>query len=212
MNGPRPHELHVVGRAVLERHALVERRGQHVEVQGRGLAQHGEGPLVRVRDDRDALVLEHAGPRLAPRRGPGRRPRAGWCAPPAHARPGAGRRPYPRRAQSAAAWPESPRRTLPPDVKTALSGSRNDPGSCRRSPASRASGVGGDGGRLVSSGTRRLVGGAVAPASAESSASRLRLRPRPENRARACLAATPAAATPPTSAEVAMRLPEPGSR
>jgi hypothetical protein len=62
--------LHVVGRAVLEHQAGVERALDELEVQKRRVAQHPEGPLVRVGHERNALVLEHAGALLLEDRRP----------------------------------------------------------------------------------------------------------------------------------------------
>ncbi len=57
----RALELDVVGRRVLQHHVVLERRQQQVELQQRGVLQHREGPLVRVRDERDALVAQDRG-------------------------------------------------------------------------------------------------------------------------------------------------------
>ena len=59
---PRALELHVVGRGVLEDQVVLERRQQQVELQQRGVPQHRERPLVRVRDERDALVAQDRRP------------------------------------------------------------------------------------------------------------------------------------------------------
>ncbi len=56
---PGALELHVVRRRVLEDEVVVERVEQQVELQQRGVLQHREGPLVRIRDERDALVAQH---------------------------------------------------------------------------------------------------------------------------------------------------------
>ena len=58
---PGALELDVVGRRVLEDEIVVERVQQQVELQERGVLQHREGPLVRIRDERDALVPQHGG-------------------------------------------------------------------------------------------------------------------------------------------------------
>ena len=58
---PRPLELHVVGRGVLQHEVVLERREQQVELDQRRVLQHREGPLVRVRDERDALVAQDRG-------------------------------------------------------------------------------------------------------------------------------------------------------
>ena len=57
----RAAELDVVGRGVLQDHVALERREQQVELHERGVLQHRERPLVRVRHERDPLVPEHAG-------------------------------------------------------------------------------------------------------------------------------------------------------
>jgi hypothetical protein len=57
----RALELDVVGRRVLQHHVVLERREQEVELQQRGVLQHRERPLVRVRDERDPLVPEDRG-------------------------------------------------------------------------------------------------------------------------------------------------------
>ena len=57
----RPAPLHVVGRGVLEDEALVERREEQVELEESSVPQHSERPLVRVGDDRDALVAKDGG-------------------------------------------------------------------------------------------------------------------------------------------------------
>jgi hypothetical protein len=54
-------ELHVVRRRVLQDHVLLQRRQQQVELAQRRVLEHREGPLVRVRDERDALVAQDAG-------------------------------------------------------------------------------------------------------------------------------------------------------
>ena len=59
--------LDVVGRRVLEHEPLVERAEEEVELEQRRVLEHPERPLVRVRDDRDALVPEDA-PRRSRRR------------------------------------------------------------------------------------------------------------------------------------------------
>ena len=55
----RPAELDVVGRRVLEDQALLDRPPEQLELQQRGVPQHREGPLVRIRDERDDVVLKH---------------------------------------------------------------------------------------------------------------------------------------------------------
>ncbi|MCB0828671.1 MAG: hypothetical protein KDB62_07690 [Solirubrobacterales bacterium] len=55
----RASELHVVRRGVLQRQALFDRRDAEVELEQGRVAKHREGPLVRVRDERDPLVPEH---------------------------------------------------------------------------------------------------------------------------------------------------------
>ena len=59
--GERALELHVVGRGVLQDHVVLEGGQQQVELQERRVLQHRERPLVRIRDERDALVAEHGG-------------------------------------------------------------------------------------------------------------------------------------------------------
>ena len=60
-DGERAAELQVVGRRVLQREVLVERGEQQVELQQRGVAQHPRRPLVRIRDEGDALVAQDGG-------------------------------------------------------------------------------------------------------------------------------------------------------
>ena len=55
----RAAELDVVGRGVLQDHALLERREEQVQLDERGVLEHRERPLVGVRHERDALVPEH---------------------------------------------------------------------------------------------------------------------------------------------------------
>ena len=72
---------------VLQRHLLVERRQREVELQEGRVPQHAEGPLVGVRHDRDAGMLQHRRPRRGQRREifpAGHLPRADEAALPAH--------------------------------------------------------------------------------------------------------------------------------
>ena len=55
----RALELDVVWARVLQNQPLLDRASQQLELQQRGVAQHREGPLVGIRDERDAVVLEH---------------------------------------------------------------------------------------------------------------------------------------------------------
>ena len=56
----RPHALplHVVGGRVLDRQPFVERRTHEPKLQQRGVLKHREGPLVRIRDERDPLATQ----------------------------------------------------------------------------------------------------------------------------------------------------------
>ena len=54
--------LHVEGVAVLHGEAVVERGEEDLEVEHRRIAEHLEGPLIGIRDERDALVLEQQCP------------------------------------------------------------------------------------------------------------------------------------------------------
>ena len=58
----RPDPLDVERGRVLEGHPLVERGQGEVELQQGGIQEHAERPFVGVRHDRDARMLEHAGP------------------------------------------------------------------------------------------------------------------------------------------------------
>src|SRR5207248_1682230 len=55
---PGAAELDVVGRRVLEDQAGADRATHELELEEGSVAQHPEGPLVRVRDDRYDVVLE----------------------------------------------------------------------------------------------------------------------------------------------------------
>jgi hypothetical protein len=52
--------LNVVGRPVLEHEPLGQRLVEQVQLEQGRVAQHLERPLVRVRDERQPLVAEHA--------------------------------------------------------------------------------------------------------------------------------------------------------
>ena len=60
--GGGSHELDVVGRRVLGGQVLGQGLADQVELEPGGIAQHLEGPLVRVGDDGDALVAQHTSP------------------------------------------------------------------------------------------------------------------------------------------------------
>ena len=60
--GTRAAPLDVEGGRVLEGHLFVERRTRHVELEQGGVLEHAERPLVRVRHDRQQLVLENRHP------------------------------------------------------------------------------------------------------------------------------------------------------
>ena len=53
--------LHVVRGGVLEDQVLVERAEQELELEQRGVLEHPERPLVRIRDDGDAVVAQDGG-------------------------------------------------------------------------------------------------------------------------------------------------------
>ncbi len=86
-------ELHVEGVAVLHRDVFLERGEEDLEMHDRRVAEHLERPLVRVRDERDELVLEHRGVftgRVEPERSRVRR--------------GSSARPHPTRAAPGRTW------------------------------------------------------------------------------------------------------------
>ena len=58
-HGLRSAPLDVVRRRVLQHQILVERAAKQLELEERGVAEHRERPLVRIRDERDPLVLEN---------------------------------------------------------------------------------------------------------------------------------------------------------
>ncbi len=57
----RAAPLDVVRGRILEHQVLVERAAKQLELQQRRIAQHRERPLVRIRDEGNALVLEDGG-------------------------------------------------------------------------------------------------------------------------------------------------------
>jgi hypothetical protein len=61
----RPAPLDVVRRSVLDHQVLREARGNEAQLQQRRVLQHGERPLVRIRDEGEALVVERAHPGAA---------------------------------------------------------------------------------------------------------------------------------------------------
>ena len=60
--GRAPAPLHVVGRCILERHVGGERLSRDPELEQRRVLEHRERPLVRVRDERKALVPQCGDP------------------------------------------------------------------------------------------------------------------------------------------------------
>ena len=56
------HPLDVEGGGVLQRHALLERRERHVELQERCVSEHAERPFVGVGHHRDRLVFQDSDP------------------------------------------------------------------------------------------------------------------------------------------------------
>ena len=47
---------------ILQRHALVERRQEEVDLQERHVLQHAETPLIRIGHDGDGLMPQHRDP------------------------------------------------------------------------------------------------------------------------------------------------------